>query len=342
MLPFSEVDDDPQLLQLMLSDMAAQDGVYRPGPYWQAYTERIEAGIRRDGISRFRSNYSIGRGFADVPLVDPGSDGLGHRLAIAARGLARRKPVSTRLVDRPGNQAWIDAFLARFAEAHPLPDTLVGSPARTFSSSVGEVGELYLRDFAWIDDFASRIDFRSIRSVFEIGGGFGSMAHSLLHVFPNIRKYAYLDIPPVLYLGTQYLKTFYGSAVRDYASTRELTSIRFDRDTDALEIAAICPWQVEHLDGPFDLFWNSSSFQEMPEASIANYARHVGRLIAPDGVAGLFVYRGQGSEVSGDRIVEIFRETSDLQFDAYKGEAISHVLAGRSMVSRPPTDTPNG
>ena len=45
----------------------------------------------------------------------------------------------------------------------------------------------------------------------------------LLDVVPSIKTYTYIDLPPMLYFGTQYLRAFLGSQVADYLETRELT-----------------------------------------------------------------------------------------------------------------------
>ena len=111
------------------------------------------------------------------------------------------------------------------------------------------------------------------RTVFEIGGGFGTNIHLLLENYPNIRKVVYLDIPPNLYVGTQYLKAFYGEAVFDYRNLKNSEKIKF-ADTDDLEIFCIAPWQIENLQVHVDIFMNSHSFVEMPKEIVSNYAHH--------------------------------------------------------------------
>jgi putative sugar O-methyltransferase len=165
---------------------------------------------------------------------------------------------------------WFSGLLNKY----DLPDTLAGHPQQTLSINTIKIGEVYLRVFAWIDEYSKVIDFSKVRTVAEIGGGFGAFAHTILQWFPNIRKYLYLDIPPTLYVGTQYLKHFYGKDVIDYTATRKLDTIRFSTD-DNREILAICPWQIEKVEDSFDFFWNSSSFQEMPKDVVSNYANNI-------------------------------------------------------------------
>ena len=120
------------------------------------------------------------------------------------------------------------------------------------------------------DNIASQIRFNDAHAVFEIGGGFGTNIHLLLENYRNIRKVLYLDIPPNLYVGTQYLKSFYDTAVFDYRDLKHLGSIEFSAD-DTMEILCIAPWQIERFRGTIDIFMNSHSFVEMPKNVVKNY-----------------------------------------------------------------------
>jgi len=164
-----------------------------------------------------------------------------------------------------------------------------------------------------IYNFAQHIDFSSIRSVFEIGGGFGINAHLLLHLYPNIRKYLYMDIPPCLYIGTQYLRHFYNSDVCDYLQLRDQNRITFNQD-DSRQIIAIAPWQIEKGNFDIDLFWNSSSFQEMSLESVDYYLQHIQRFMRNGGhqLACLTAYKSKSDKSLQKRgnwfslIIEVF------------------------------------
>jgi putative sugar O-methyltransferase len=132
----------------------------------------------------------------------------------------------------------------------------------------------HLRALQLIDRVGHHIDLGTVRAMFEIGGGFGANVQLLLDNFADIRKVVYLDVVPNLYVGTCYLRTLFGAAVRDFSETSRLSRIGF-ADDDSLEILAIAPWQIEQLDLGVDLFWNSSSFVEMPREVVGNYARQV-------------------------------------------------------------------
>ena len=78
-----------------------------------------------------------------------------------------------------------------------------------------------------IDILAKTFDFKNIKSFFEIGGGFGANIHFLLTNFPNIKKIIYLDAVPNIYVGSEYLRHFYGKSVQDYLNTCESEKISF-------------------------------------------------------------------------------------------------------------------
>ena len=299
--------DEPHLLDAMMADMEQQRNIHRPGPYWRKYAQRIADAIRVEGLSRFRASPAIGRGFVDVFAGDaisrmtPGwrkraVDGmLALPLASAIRGAHRERMLRHQREAHARKQETyrrtLENWFGNFVSTRAIPDTTVAEPERRIELAGREVGELYLRTLGWVDDLSNRVDFAQVRTVFEIGGGFGAMAHTLLHLFPNIRKYLYLDIPPTLYVGTQYLKHFYGDAVIDYRHSRSARRIGFS-DDDSREILAICPWQLETVDASCDFFWNSSSFQEMPQEIVNFYAVQIERLLGPDADMALYVYEG--------------------------------------------------
>lgn len=139
------------------------------------------------------------------------------------------------------------------------------------------------------DQIAHAAKYKAAKSLFEIGGGFGVNVHLVLENYPNIRKVLYLDVPPNLYIGTQYLKVFYGDRLRDYRETRSLSTIQFSNDKE-IEIIAIAPWQLSQVSAQFDIFHNAHSFVEMPQETVQFYAGQAMRLLAKAGTVTLLSY----------------------------------------------------
>ena len=302
------MEDHPLLLRAMLADQKAQPPQYRPGPYWQGYSRRITHALERDGLADFRANYTISKGLADAPLLDPASlwRGRGWKKALLRR-LATSRPLRQTLVEpylrairhqyeqaRYYRNLHCRSELGEWLSAGPLVgedriETMAGG-CRDFVEFDGVlISTTYLRQLIWIHNFSQNLDLGDIRSVTEVGGGFGANAHLLLETKPNIRKYVYLDLPPMLYVGTQYLRHFYGDSVRDYLTTRTADPIRFQENDDR-EILAICPWQLERLEAEVDLLWNSASFQEIEPFAISNYLSKLSSL-GGQGHLCLVIYR---------------------------------------------------
>ena len=96
----------------------------------------------------------------------------------------------------------------------------------------------------------------------------------MIQNYPNIKKIIYLDIPPNLYIGTQYLKAFYGEAVIDYSNLKNKNKLKFKADS-SLEIFCIAPWQIENIENKVDLLFNSHSFVEMPTKIVEYYVKNI-------------------------------------------------------------------
>ena len=345
--------DSIELLDLMLEDQGRQPGIYGPGPYWQGYSERITEAIRKQGLSNFRSNSALGKGYADSVTLDPAD--LWHSQSWRSHLLKRFVNIPLikekllgrylHLIEVTFKQMeeyrnfyydtkygdWLDHIV----NAYGLPDTHVGSPQDVLVIRGTRVSRIYLQQLIRIHNYSQKTDFNASKVVWEIGGGFGATAHLLLHMFPNIRKYLYLDIPPMLYVATQYLKHSFPSAVLDYRATRDLSSISFS-DDDRREIICICPWQITRVEAKVDLFWNSASFQEMEINTLGNYADHVKRftLSAQDAVLCLWIYDGGNPNrtLLSEQIIEPFVDcyTFEEITPSLTEESSSHYLLGRA------------
>lgn len=311
--------NDLRLFNAMANDQEEQSNpLYQPGVYWRGYCMRVFEAIKKYGLDEFRSNEAISKGYADSAPLDPAAlwDGMSWKLDIVKRFM--KLPVVQRRIIEP-YKSLIDYhynemrlyrqyyFEKEFGEwyhemgcKYSLPDTMVGRPVEFISLGGSDVSIAYIRQLLRIYNILQAYDFSKARTVFEIGGGFGANAHLMLSMFPNIRKYLYLDIVPILYVATQYLKHFHPDAVVDYLATKNADTIQF-KDDDSLEIFCICPWQIVNVKTRVDMFWNSCSFQEMSPEIIANYVASAGRLMAKESTACFTMY----TPMESNRIVPI-------------------------------------
>lgn len=285
--------DNPELLSLMINDLETQKGIYRAGPYWQGYCVRIVEAINKYGIKNFRSNHSISKGYADSVALDPSTQLGGGSWKSKLLAKVINIPIIKEKIFSPYlkyinfhynkmkeyRSYYYKKKFGKWLLQYNLPDTLAGGCQEWVDIAGKKIAVNYITHLARIHNFSKHIDFNKLETVFEIGGGYGANIHLLLHLYPNIRKVLYLDIPPVLYIATQYLKQFYN--VKDYTVTRDAVEISFE-ENKKIEIIAICPWQIEKVNVKCDLFWNSVSFQEMEVDIIENYIDQIYRLSSDD------------------------------------------------------------
>jgi|HubBroStandDraft_1064217.scaffolds.fasta_scaffold00483_13 putative sugar O-methyltransferase len=287
-----KIEDDEPLLELMLRDAARQKQLYQPGPYWSRKTKNTTNQIRRLGIGDFRgASSTIGLSFTDSIHLDVRNDLSGgvrsllrimlssvfpiNRIFDAQIALTRSHESETRRM-----RAMVFGASQRvreLVERYTIPASLLGGCLNHVEVAGQRVAIHYLNLLHEHDVIAGEGRFSDVSSILEIGGGFGAHVHCLIENYPKLRKIAYLDIPPNLYIGTQYLRAFYSDAVIDYRQTRGLSEIRFS-DNDDLEILAVAPWQIERLRLSIDVLYNAHSFVEMPAHVISNYAHHVAAL----------------------------------------------------------------
>lgn len=284
--------DDPALLALMLQDAARQSELYRPGSYWRRKARNTADQIRRYGIGDFRgASSTIGLSFSDAVYLDVRHDLRGGARSLLRVLLSRVFPFKTvfdtQVTLTRAHEAQARRLRSLIVGANPrvrnlverytVPPSLMGGCLDYAEVNGGRIANFYLKSLHQHDVIAQDLPFGEVESLFEIGGGFGAHVHCLVENYPRLKKILYLDIPPNLYIGTQYLRALYGAAVIDYGQTRASPVIEFSAN-DELEIIAIAPWQIERLRLSVDVFYNAHSFVEMPAQVVANYARHLAAL----------------------------------------------------------------
>lgn len=295
------IEDDNGLLDCLIKDMNNQcNPLYKPGPYWAHYTERMLAEIKKEGLKDFRRNINISKGFADATYLDPfelvrNTQSIKSKIYSYVPKLPLLKKYYTKryLLELESWQKHAFSYRSKyfsllFGDLYASMkqkigkiDSCIGNPSNVVTIDGDVFGMSYFQAMLRIASFSKVVDFNRCTTLFEIGGGFGSTTDLILKLYPNIRKVVYLDIPPTLYIGTQYLKSIYGKSVSDYNDTKHLSRIEFD-DMDKLEILCLAPWQIDKLDVKVDLFYNSESFQEMTVETIQNYCKYLSKLVSKE------------------------------------------------------------
>jgi|MDSW01.2.fsa_nt_gb putative sugar O-methyltransferase len=292
------IPSDNALLDTMIEDAKNAKDIYRPGPYWANSVKSAANEIKRHGLSDFRGQTNgIANSYGDNAYVDTrGAHNYGVK-GLFIKFLKHIYPID-RLFNSQISQTIkyfeeMNKYLGLFLQNHDRVKQLLLKYKIDFDTTRG--GCLSFGDFGGVDiayhylqlldtlDTLDTLDGKSIiknkKTFFEIGGGFGANVHLIIELF-KIRKIIYLDIAPNLYVGTQYLKSFYGSSVVDYRDSKSLKEICFT-DNKELEIFCILPQQIETITSSIDLFHNAHSFVEMPSEVVENYAEKLKKIMSP-------------------------------------------------------------
>lgn len=331
---------DSNLFYLLDKDSIKQNSIlFKPGPYWTNYAKRIKNEIVKSGLSNFRNNLNIGKGFADVISSDPfelirNNYSLKEKII---RWFLSLPLIRSRIVKQYLNtsDSFLNAmmffrskyysllfedFLKSLTSKLGYIDPLIGNPSNTIISNGNKIGLRYLNSALRLSSFSQKMDFENCHTYFEIGGGFGSTTDLILRMFPNIKKVIYLDIFPNLYIGTQFLKSIYGKAVKDYSNLLNVSEIKFEKDISSLEILAIPPWLLEKVKVNIDLFYNSESFQEMTPEIVNEYSIHINRLFGENKkrICLLFYEHFEvNNTISPDDVRLAFESNLDIHFNRF-------------------------
>jgi len=240
---------------------------YRLGTHWQERSRHIEKAIKRDGLDNFRSNTAICRGYGDAAYIDPSTKW--HSLKATPLRILVNLPIIRRFTNE-----YLSCIRTHYAtaqryqsyyykkefgyllEKYDLPETTKNGCSDIVNINGQKIARIYIDNLVRIDKFSQHINFSSIETIMEIGGGFGVNAHLLLHLFPNIKEYIYIDISPVLSVAEFYLRQF---GLDD-------------------RISFYHPDQIQSISADVDVFWNAISFQEMEPDVVLGYLKQIKRL----------------------------------------------------------------
>ncbi len=121
------------------------------------------------------------------------------------------------------------------------------------------------------------VPFKNMKTVLEIGGGYGRNAFVLASLNPNMRI-VMVDILPALYIAQRYLSSIFSD--RKIFRARQFTSFKdVAKEMKAADIVFLLPHQLALLpDNYIDLTINISSFGEMGLEQIKWYFKEIDRI----------------------------------------------------------------
>ena len=275
------------LNELIKDEKKIDKTLYSSGPYWNYKNSRAILEIKKKGLKDFRGiTAGIGTSFCDNLVLDIRNElnnngrifGKIFSLPILNIIYNRQLKITKNHIDNfIKNQSIVyqnNENVKNLLNKFKFKNTTDFGCVQSFEFFNKNYSCHYLDMADRIDKLSKSFDFKSIKSFFEIGGGFGANIHFLVTNFPNIKKILYLDVVPNIYVGTEYLKSFYKEKVKDYSDLKDLKKISFSNN-DELEILCIPPWLIEYVEVDIDHFHNAASFVEMPKRVIENYVKFI-------------------------------------------------------------------
>src|SRR6185437_1034711 len=248
-----QVPDRPDLLKLMLDDLASAPAAFRPTNYWSVYEQRFVPELTNRGLVDFRrrrgtvltsfgaSDHRPRGAYLDLSR----SRVFGNRVTQHLPGWKRLLARMSDLFNRDGlSPVRLDVYecglrelqesafrltqlYGEHARARPLDSielSCAGNPEDVF-----EIGGrpytmralyYYLR-YAYCCQF---VDFEQIDLMVELGSGMGRQIEIIRKLHPRTRILAF-DIPPQLYVCNQFLSTIFPDALAGYETTRSYRTL---------------------------------------------------------------------------------------------------------------------
>jgi len=285
--------DYSALLDSLMHDLGEADAAFQPTHYWQSCSQRLLADLAENGLTQFRSQPAPLTHFVPTYTFNALA-GEPEKLAEIDSALHAAMPKNAKMqmaLDRflGGNeQAEADYRVYRSSERDHAPyianvsESTIGVPAGHFERDNRRFSRSMLNYLLGLSFVKSVVGEFPVRTVLEIGGGFGTLGEILLSDPRNETCYIDIDIPPTSIYSTYYLSEVLGDQlVLDYlqASDKDVLSIAQIREL--CDAAVLPPWLLPKIEGSIDLFVNFISFQEMEPNVVERYLSEVRRLKPP-------------------------------------------------------------
>lgn len=306
---------DEHLLDTLIRDTESQDAIWKPANYWKPYCDRIANEIRRTKLSDFRTNPKILKGFSSGGTPSPALPRAAWK-RVLWQGIENAPVLSTvvdayKKLNRAGHKhkvalqcalakAALDDIAAKFPNFKPPAGICNGNPEDRFIWRGHEISSDWVMILTRIADFYSVVDPAKVKTILEIGPGLGlsTIAHIALN--PHINTIINVDIVPVVYVSTQYLRSIDGFDVVDYLQASSMSSIPTTHTGSRPKVYQLPTWELIKLQGQIDYFFNAYSFMEMEKHICQNYADIVNKSVT--GGVCLHSHKGGHAVGAGNQI----------------------------------------
>lgn len=273
----------------IMEELAQQAPLYQPGVFWQEASKDMIKQIDQWGVEGFRQ-LSTSLNFFVPTYGYPGNALSEHTMQSWQTWLTEQALPEKQNTFIAQQLSGYHSALADYrtlaaseygSKTHPdlmtFSESQVGKPIEQFEIEGRHYSRSALNYLSGLSFLKKFLDFKDIKTVMEIGGGFGTLGEILHKTLPTA-GYIDIDIPPTLCCSSYYLQQVIGKDdVTTYEDTKKNTIIEISQLKKA---SALPSWVIEKIQGKIDLFVNFISFQEMEPEIVQNYLNHVTRLQA--------------------------------------------------------------
>ncbi|OUR83159.1 hypothetical protein A9Q82_03655 [Cycloclasticus sp. 46_120_T64] len=276
-------------LERALNVMKAQDELFKPSIFWHEAALAIVDEVNNHGIENFR-RLPLALSFFVPSYGTPGNSfprELIAEITVVIKSFMDGENTKPELI----MEQFLNGYLLALADyrvlvgaddkdklpaLHNFSESQVGAPIEQFKFDKRYYSRSSLNYLLGLVMLKKHLLPDELKTVVEIGGGFGTLGEILSQAGIAGLKYIDLDIPPTSFIAQYYLSEIVGSEnVTTFAQTAGFPRILI---SSLNNISVLCNWQLEKLEGEVDLFVNFISFQEMEPAIVKNYLNHILRL----------------------------------------------------------------
>lgn len=274
----------------IINDMCDVDSCYKPSHFWQTGSSLIQQDLDNMGIESFRSFPSALGYFVPsyrfagwINQKEKYDDFSGLSKSFLQGDVKALLTVESFLSGQVAAEADYRVYAASNTNVAPhtitFSESEFGQPAEQFEFEGKRYSRSSLNYLLGLNFLKLQLGEVEVKTVLEIGGGFGSLGEILLSDPRNGSFYINVDIPPTCIFSSYYLKQTFGEEkVGDYADLKSVSDHSIDALRQQFRAIVICPWTLPELTGQVDLFVNFISFQEMEPDIVENYLNEVDRL----------------------------------------------------------------
>ena len=284
----NQVHDNKKLLDKMMEDLQGADELYKPTNYWSFYQKSILPELKRKGLKDFRrrkSSLLTSFGATDLFLFAlPKYEGRQY-----IRGLDRMLRMCTYILNKLRIKLSINYPVAEITsyffeyvkkkyENKSLnifccPTSFYGNPEDVKVIEKTPWSLEHLRVASMFIDTVPDIKFSNSMVFCELGPGLGRNIEILAKLYERA-TFLMFDIPPQLYVSSQYLSAVFKDRVLGYEASSSIFPDKNGNIPDCAKgkIIVMPTWSMPVWSNTkIDIFWNSASFQEMEPHVVKNY-----------------------------------------------------------------------